>query len=261
MNPVPSNTEMILTEREGIFPGGGGVKLHYRGHRVEAAPFRAVVAVIESPEDGGRLYAELVQLLTPVGFALYGCAHHQHRRIPGQTGFLEEWNDLYRDLDAFLDLVRAHEPDAPLFLAGGQVAGQLAMTYALHRPDSLQGIIAYQPRMHRPTDRSPVIWFAKVLSRIWPAFLPTAVQDAALEPDMPLDRQHPASTSGADLPTHAAISAATASEIAIPILVIDTEVATTSDTNHGGSHDTSLKQSSLQDVEPWLRQVLSETAP
>lgn len=261
MNPVPPDTDMNLTEREGIFAGGGGVKLHYRGHRIEAAPFRAVVAVIESPEDRGRLYAELVQLLTPVGVALYGCAHHQHRRVPGQAGFLEEWNDLYRDLDAFLSLVRAHEPDAPLFLAGGQVAGQLVMTYALHRPDALQGVVAYHPRMHRLTDRSPVIWMAKVLSRIWPAFLPTTVQDAALEPDVPLDQQEPASTSGIDLSTHATVSSATASEITIPTLVIDTEATTTSETSLGGSQAISARRTSLQDVEPWLRQVLSEAAP
>ena len=261
MNPVPPDTELKLTEREGIFAGGGGVKLHYRAHRIEAAPFRAVVAVMESPEDGGRLYAELVQLLTPAGFALYGCAHHQHRRVPGQTGFLEEWNDLYRDLDAFLGLVRAHEPDAPLFLAGGQVAGQLVMTYALHHPQALDGVIAYQPRMHQTRDSSPLISFAKLLSRIWPAFLPMGGQDSALDSDVSTQQRHPPSTLGDDLSTLAAITEATASEIAIPILVIEAESTKMPNENLDSPGATGARQPSLQDVEPWLRQVLGEVAP
>ena len=115
--------------------------------------------------------------------------------------------------------------------------------------------------MHQSRDSSPLISFAKVLSRIWPAFLPMGSQDSALDPDVSTQQRHPPSTLGDDPSTHAAITEATASEIAIPILVIEAQPEKMPHENLDNAGDTRARQPSLQDVEPWLRQVLGEVAP
>lgn len=252
---------MKLAEREGVFVAAGGVKLHYRGHRMEAAPFRAVAAVMEAPEDGGRLYAELVQLLTPGGYVLYGCTHHERRRIPGQPGFLEEWNALFQELDAFLDLVRTHEPDAPLFLAGGQVSGQLVMTYALHHPQKLHGVIAYQPRQHRPASRLSLVSLTKALSRIWPAFAPAKAVDPAPAFDTATQEVSSSRNQPDEATPHSAATEATVSEITIPLLIVDGEAPVTESATRHESHDTHARRASLLEVEPWLDRILNADAP
>jgi alpha-beta hydrolase superfamily lysophospholipase len=247
---------MELAEREGIFTGGSGVKLHYRGHRIESAPFRAVVALIEAPEDKGRLYADLVQQLTPSGYVLYGCAHHEHRRVPGQTGFLEEWNEFYQELDAFLGLVRMQEPDAPLFLAGGHVAGQLVLTYALHHPEGLRGVIGFQPRLHASTFRSSIVSFTRALSRVWPAFTPTSEVDPAITPDVAARKPTASETRSENLSSDLAVTDATASDIVIPVLIIDGEMPAASGANSVNSKSVEMSQNSVKDVELWLDRVL-----
>jgi alpha-beta hydrolase superfamily lysophospholipase len=251
---------MELAEREGIFPGGSGVKLHYRGHRVESVPFRAVIALIEAPEDTGRLYAELVQQLTPSGYVLYGCAHHEHRRVPGQAGFLEEWNALYRELDAFLGLVKGLEPDAPLFLAGAHVAGQLVMTFALHHPERLRGVIGFYPRLHVSTSRSPIVSLTRALSRIWPAFAPATEVNLEIASGEVARRQTAMGTNTERLSSDLAVTEATASDITIPVMVIDNETSTASAGVEGSSKDEGISRQSLKDVELWLDRVVRDAS-
>lgn len=260
MNPLSPDAELNLVEREGIFVAGRGVKLHYRTHRVEGAPFRAAVAVVESPDERGRLYAELVRLLAPGGYALYGCAHQEHRRVPGQNGFLEEWNNLYQELDAFIALVQAHEPDAPLFLAGAQVAGQLVMTYALHHPEKLHGIIAYQPRMHRSTSRRSLVSLTKALSRIWPAFTPAGTLDPVPESGNAAAEKLTGDFRKDLLSPQVATTGATASEISVPMLIVDVdgETPSTRAPDPGGSPDSPSARPSLLEVGPWLDRILKE---
>jgi alpha-beta hydrolase superfamily lysophospholipase len=246
---------MELAEREGIFSGGSGVKLHYRGHRVESAPFRAVIALIEAPEDTGRLYADLVQQLTPAGYVLYGCAHHEYRRVPGQTGFLEEWNALYRELDAFLGLVRGLEPDAPVFVAGAHVAGQLVMTFALHHPERLRGVIGFYPRLHVSNSRSPIVSLTRRLSRIWPAFAPATDLHLEIAPGDSSQRKA-RRTNPERLSSDLAVTEATASDISIPVMVIDDEAKVQSTKVEVSSQDEDVSRQSLKDVELWLDRVL-----
>jgi alpha-beta hydrolase superfamily lysophospholipase len=251
---------MELAEREGIFSGGSGVKLHYRGHRVESAPFRAVIALIEAPEDTGRLYADLVQQLTPSGFVLYGCAHQEYRRVPGQTGFLEEWNALYRELDAFLGLVKGFEPDAPVFLAGAHVAGQLVMTFALHHPERLRGVIGFYPRLHISRSRSPIVSLTRALSRIWPAFAPATDLNVEIAPAGAAQQRKPRRTNPERLSSDLAMIEATTSDIAIPVIVIDGEASTDTAEVEGISYDDGMSRRSLKDVELWLDRVLRDAS-
>jgi alpha-beta hydrolase superfamily lysophospholipase len=249
---------MELTEREGIFTGGSGIKLHYRSHRAQAASFQAVIALVESPEDRGRLYADLVQRLAPTGYVLYGCALHDHRRQPGQAGFLEEWNEFYRELDSFVGMVRELEPDAPVFLAGRHVSGQLVLSYALHHPEGLSGVIAHAPSLHMPGARSPLVSLTRALSRIWPAFPPTA--EAAPELD-----QNPATrrVDRSSLPSavhrsgEAAPMDVITSDISIPVLIIDAESSPDAETDIQDSAGERPDPHSLTDLESWLVRVLS----
>jgi alpha-beta hydrolase superfamily lysophospholipase len=247
---------MELDEREGVFKGGSGVKLHYRSHRLQSVPFRAAVALIEPPEEGGRLYADLVQQLTPQGYVLYGCTHPEHRRVPGQPGFLEEWNELYGELESFLGLVRALEPDAPLFLAGGHVAGQLALTYALHHPENLSGVIAFYPRLRAPSVPSLLVSLTRAISRIWPAFMPSVEGPPAPSPD-PSARIVSGSSPDSDhLSTDPAVTVVTASDIAIPVLIIDAEPPAVPDAGTHNQLHAAPNPHSLHDVESWLDRVL-----
>jgi alpha-beta hydrolase superfamily lysophospholipase len=242
---------MELAEREGIFTGGSGIKLHYRSHRAQAASFQAVIALVESPEDRGRLYADLVQRLAPTGYVLYGCALHDHRRRPGQAGFLEEWNEFYRELDSFLELVRGLEPDAPVFLAGRHVSGQLALNYALHHPEGLSGVIAHTPSLLTPAARSPLVSLTRALSRIWPAFPRTAEVGPVLDQNPPTRTVDRSSLTSVHLSGDAAATEVMTSDISIPVLIIDAE---------SDIHDSAGERPdphSLTDVESWLDRVLS----
>lgn len=245
---------VTLTEREGILTSGNGVKLHYRCHRLDTTPFRAVIALIEAPLDPETLYVDLVHHLAPHGYVVYGCAHHDLRQRVGRTGFLEEWNDVYLDIAAFLELVRVHEPDAAIFLAGSHEAAQLVMTYALHHPGGLHGVMALRADSNRSPQTSGLEIATRTLSRFWPAFGPvhTALPRATSAPKM-------ASTCGAgtDLSVPA-LSDTVTSEIGIPVLILGDTIPAS---NRKGMDDVSVAATgasahTLPDVTDWLDRVL-----
>lgn len=243
---------MDLSETEGIFTGANGVKLHYRGHRMAGAPFRAVVAVIESPNDDGHLYADLVRILAPGGYAFYGCTHQAHHRAPGQPGFLEEWNSLHAEVDAFLAVVRAHEPDAPLFLAGARLAGQLVMTYALHHPADLRGVIASSPTLHRHGNRPSLVSITNALSRIWPAFTPSPPTHQAFASGTPDAQSNSEELHRDDTLPALSVTQATASEISVPVLIVDSPAPDSAE-----YLPTAASLGPRHEVERWLDLVLN----
>ncbi len=151
----------------GSYTGAGGVRLFRQVWRPGGVP-RAVVVNLHGLGDHSGLYPTLVEYLLPRGFAVHAPDLRGNGRSPGQRAYISRWEELREDLHRFLAVVRAEEPDRPLFVLGNSLGGLIVLEYALHHPQGIRGVIAASPPLGRLGIPAPLLWLGRIMSRIAP---------------------------------------------------------------------------------------------
>jgi alpha-beta hydrolase superfamily lysophospholipase len=114
-------------ERLAATPGGDG------GAPRAGAPRAVVVLVHGVGEHSGR-YLNLMRPLVADGFAIYAYDQRGHGRSPGPRVHIERWSQYRDDLAAFVALVAAREPGAPLVLYGHSMGSLVVLDYLVEGP-------------------------------------------------------------------------------------------------------------------------------
>ncbi len=158
-----------MQRREGEFEGERGVRIWYQSWQPEAP--KAVLAIAHGLGEHSGRYWNVVDYLTPRGYAVYALDHRGHGRSGGARGHVERFADFSRDVGRLVALAASEWPGLPLFLLGHSLGGPIALSYALEHPEKLRGVIASSPffrsRMRVPAGKR---FLAKLMSRIMPAY-------------------------------------------------------------------------------------------
>jgi alpha-beta hydrolase superfamily lysophospholipase len=158
-----------MEHHESTFPGSGGLELYCQDWIPSGTP-RGAVAIVHGFGDHSGRYANVVNCLVPAGYAVYGFDLRGNGRSPGQRGYINDWSEYREDVEAFLQTVRAAQPNAPLFLYGHSMGGLIALEYVLHRPQGLRAVIASSPLLMQPGISPALILLGRILSRVAPRF-------------------------------------------------------------------------------------------
>jgi alpha-beta hydrolase superfamily lysophospholipase len=159
------------------FTGHGGLELYYQCWRPEGTP-KAVLPIVHGYGEHSGRYGNVVDWFVPRGYSVYAFDLRGHGRSPGKRGELEDFDDLRRDVRAFLDLVYKAEPGRAVFLVGHSMGGLIALNYVLHDPSGLAGIVASGPVLGQPGLSPFLLWLCKVLSGVWPNLIMDSGLDA-----------------------------------------------------------------------------------
>lgn len=123
-------------------PGGRG--LHGRWWR-RPRPVGAVLVSHGFGEHGG-LYAHVAEHLgDALDVDVVAHDFRGHGRSPGRRGVVRRYEDLVDDLDAVVAWARGRFAGLPLFLLGHSNGGQVALRFALDRPEVLTGVVVSNP--------------------------------------------------------------------------------------------------------------------
>lgn len=201
---MPGGPVVARGPGEGIFQGARGLKLYYRRWLPETWPPRAILAIVHGPGIYSALYSSAVNRLGHHGYAIYGFQHREHLRSPGQRGYVIEWGQSRGDVVSFLQMIAEQvkalkpdqgapvpeqdhegagpEPDIPLFLLGSGLGGSIVMTYALHHPEGLAGVVALNPASAPREGQSLLVRLSRTLSQMWPRFSAAAPIDYSTVP-------------------------------------------------------------------------------
>lgn len=122
----------------------GGRRLRGRWWRRDS-PAGAIVVSHGFGEHGG-LYAHVAEALgEALDVDVLAHDYHGHGRSPGRRGVVRRYEDLVDDLRAVASWARLRYAGAPLFLLGHSNGGQVALRYALERPEGMDGLIVSNP--------------------------------------------------------------------------------------------------------------------
>jgi len=136
-----------MRQEQSQFTTHDGTELYTQCWLPDTAPRANLVVVHGIGEHSGR-YANFAAWFVPQGFAVYSFDLRGHGKSPGVRGHAAHWSDIRKDVNAFLNHLRRHEANAPLFLIGHSMGGLIVLDYAL-RDDvtALKGVVASGPAL------------------------------------------------------------------------------------------------------------------
>ena len=165
----------------------------------QSSKIKGVLAIVHGLGEHSGRYCSVVKAATSAGYAVFGFDNQGHGKSEGQRGHIRSWQDYRDNVQAFLQLIRAQEPAAPLFVMGHSLGGLIVLDYALHsaQADSfkalqVQGIVISAPPM-KPVGgkaHSARAILAKLLSGLLPRFtLKMCLDEGGLSRDREIEAQ------------------------------------------------------------------------
>ena len=173
---------MAGTHVEGTLEGARGVELYWQGWLPPADPTGVLLLCHGLGEHSGR-YGNVVDAVTPDGWAVYGLDHRGHGRSGGRRAHLDDYADWLADYDTFRRHVVARHPGLPVFLLGHSMGGQIALAYALDHQADLNGLVLSAPALASdavPTFAVPVL---TLLSKVAPTLRPAGIDGTKVSKD------------------------------------------------------------------------------
>ncbi len=161
--------KIIMKHIEGNFQGSGGLKLYYQSWQPQVQ-VQAIIAIVHGLGAHSGLFNNAAQYLTPQGYAIYAFDLRGHGRSPGQRGHINAWAEFREDLHTFLQRIQEQAPTCACFLWGYSLGAVITLDYALHFPESLQGIILIAPAIGKVRVPPLKVALGRMFSRIWPRF-------------------------------------------------------------------------------------------
>ena len=130
---------------------------------------RAVLVNVHGLGDHSGLYPSIAAWFPARGVAVYALDTRGNGRSPGRRGHIDRWSTFRDDLQRFIQLVHEREGMRPVLL-GHSLGGLMAIDYALACPGTVRGVAAAAPVLGSIGTPEPLLWIARVLSRVWPTF-------------------------------------------------------------------------------------------
>jgi len=157
-----------LTESTGSFNTQDNLKIFYR--KYQADPERARMVIAHGLGEHSGRYGNVLERLLPKGITLWALDHRGHGQSEGPRGHILTFNQYINDLQTMVELSKEGIPEGmKCILLGHSMGGLIALKFALHFPEMIDGVIVSSPVLGIKVE-VPIIKRAlgKVMSSIWP---------------------------------------------------------------------------------------------
>ena len=145
----------------------------------------AVVGLVHGHGEHGGRYSHLAQQFTDAGIAVVAMDLRGHGKSGGNRGHVPDYAFFMADMDQLLAKARELFPDAPQFLYGHSMGGNIVANYLLREKPAIQGAIISAPwlRLAFP-DPAIKVFLGKIMYKLWPGLtLPTGLNTKHLSRD------------------------------------------------------------------------------
>jgi len=125
---------------EKMIPSFDGTRLYMKK---ETAPSdRAVCVIVHGLCEHQGRYDYLADRFHQAGIGTYRFDHRGHGRSEGERTFYSDCDEMIKDVDMFVDIAIAENPDKPVFMLGHSMGGYAVALYGAMHPDKkLRGIV------------------------------------------------------------------------------------------------------------------------
>jgi alpha-beta hydrolase superfamily lysophospholipase len=162
--------QLNMNHSQGFFTGFNELPLFYQRWFPDTLPVQGIVIVVHGLGGHSDLFKHGVRCLLPQGYGVYALDLRGHGRSPGQRGYINDWQEFREDLRSFLQFIHSQGDGEHYFLWGHSMGGTISLDYALHYPETLQGLILSAPAVGHVGVPVWKLAVGQILSRLWPHF-------------------------------------------------------------------------------------------
>lgn len=139
---------------------------------------KAVVGLIHGFTEHTGRYIHVAEFLNENGFAVAAYDLPGHGNTPGKRGHVDTYDALLDSVQTLLDFIRAQYPDAPVFLFGHSIGGNILANFLIRRKPDIQGAVLQGSWLRMPREPSKVkVGLARLMRNIYPAMQISAKED------------------------------------------------------------------------------------
>lgn len=159
-----------MIHSDGRFKGARNTCIAYQTWLPKGEIKAAILLIHGLGEHSGR-YMNLVNHLTPLGYAIYAVDHIGHGKSDGTRKHIKTFSDFSDTLDIFMQRVKEWHGSNPLFILGHSMGGLIASHYLLKHQHHFSGVILSAPAL-KISDGIPLskILMGKLLAVVLPKF-------------------------------------------------------------------------------------------
>jgi len=147
----------------GTFTGLNATEI-FTQHWLPDGPPRAVIVLVHGYAEYSGRYAHVAAHLTAHNFAVYALDHRGHGRSGGLRVMVRDFEEYCADLRTYVDSIRTHHPDVPLFLYGHSMGSLISLLFAFRWQDELSGLITSGTALHLGGTNALLLPFVRMLS-------------------------------------------------------------------------------------------------
>jgi len=131
-------------EEVGSFDAHDGTKL-FRRHWLATAPTKGVLIIQHGLRDHSDNYDRFARRAAAAGFSVWAMDLRGHARSAGPRVAPDPWMDYVEDMDQFVGIVSAAEPNQPIFLFGHSMGGAIMALEVVEHHGPIAGVILSAP--------------------------------------------------------------------------------------------------------------------
>lgn len=144
--------------------------LYGQGWAPDDGKVRAVVCLVHGLGEHSSRYSHVAEVLVAAGYVTLAIDKRGHGRSPGQRGHAPNYDILLDDIERLLEEASRRYPQAPRFLYGHSMGGNLIINYVLRRRPELAGVVATSPWLRLASKPSRVrLFMAQVMDVLAPS--------------------------------------------------------------------------------------------
>ena len=132
---------------------------------------KAVLAVVHGMGEHSGRYRKLAEFFTSHGIAVISFDQRGHGKSEGKRGHISHYNQLLEGVEEFIDRANLRFKQKPVILYGHSMGGNVALNYALKRPNTIKAVIATGPWLRLAFEPGPFqMKLANIMKNLYPGF-------------------------------------------------------------------------------------------
>ena len=149
------------------FTGAGGVEIAWQSW-LPGRPPRAAVVIAHGVSEHSDRYTHVAARLVGAGYAVYALDHRGHGRSGGKRAVIDRMAHAVADVGTLIGVVHEEHPGVRVFLLGHSMGGGIALDYALHHQERIDGLVLSAPAAALDAASPLELAAGRVLSAIAP---------------------------------------------------------------------------------------------
>lgn len=129
----------IIVDYEGLFHSFDGTKLFYK--KDLTCDVKGIVIIVHGIAEHLGRYEYVKDKLLENGYGVYRFDNRGHGKSCGKRGYVGSFNDFIKDLDSFVDMIKAEHKKLPLYILGHSMGGLITAQYGIEHKDKINGEI------------------------------------------------------------------------------------------------------------------------